>query len=264
MLNKIKACLETLRDQKPVILNITNIVTMDFMANALLALGAAPIMSVDESEFDELIQLAAAVNINIGTLDNPFIKRCLTAIKIAKHYQKPIILDPVGVGASQLRTQAGLALIDHADIIKGNASEILALHQAHHKTYGVDAIHTTDQATQAANALAKRHQCVVVVSGDTDVITDGEQQHRVTFGHPLMAHITGMGCTLTAVIAAFSAVEQYYIDSAYVATTYFGLCGTLAGEIATSPGTYRSIFIDTLYQTDWVTMQYHLEKQHEL
>lgn len=264
MLNDIKRSLQILRDKKPLILNITNVVTMDFMANILLALGAAPIMSAYEKELDELIQVAGAVNINIGTLDDTLLKRCMMAIEIAKHYKKPIVLDPVGVGASQIRTQIGLTLLKQVNIIRGNASEILALYQTHHRTHGVEATHSTEQAKQAAYALATQHQCIVVVSGQTDLITDGDQENTVIVGHPLMSQITGMGCALTAVIAAFSAIQQNYINSAHIATTYFGLCGTLAGKIARSPGTFRSAFIDAIYQADFTKMQPYLEKKSEL
>lgn len=259
MLMEIETSLQTLRKNKPIILNLTNVVTMEFMANTLLALGSSPIMSVCEQELAELVQIATAINLNIGTLDDAFIDRCLSAAKLAKQHNKPVIVDPVGAGASQLRTQAALLLLDYADVVRGNASEILALTNANNITRGVDANHSTTQAKTAAIALAKQYQCTVVVSGEIDFMTDGERQKTLQVGHPLMAYITGMGCTLTAVIAAFNQTKQDCLQNSYLATAYFGLCGTIASHISTSPGTFRQHFIDAIYQADLTKIDQPLE-----
>ncbi len=250
MINAINHAITDIKKNKPLILCLTNTVTMDFMANSLLALGAAPIMSCDDSELEELILISSAINLNIGTLDNAFIARCTRASSIAKRYNKPIILDPVGAGASSSRTQSARQLMASADIIRGNASEVMALVEHPISTAGVESSHSTSAAKASANRLATELNCAVIVSGEEDYVTDGRQQQSLTFGSSIMPLVTGMGCTLTAVVAAFRAVIPDSFNAAYLATAYFGLCGTLTGRKTNSPGSFRSTFIDTLYNTD--------------
>ncbi len=240
-----------IKKNKPLVLNLTNLVTMDFMANTLLALGAAPIMSVCDEELEELVSISHAINLNIGTLDNLFITRCHEVVKLAKSYKKPVILDPVGAGCSAIRTNTAQELMVHADIIRGNASEILALEKINSETLGVESRHSTLEAKDAARHLAQKLKCVVVVSGEVDFITDGAQETEIHFGSAIMPLITGMGCTLTAVIAAFRGVLSDAFASAKLATLYFGLCGTLTEKQTNLPGSFRTTFIDNIYNTDF-------------
>jgi len=237
-----------LRKRKPLILCLTNYVTMDLMANSLLALGAAPLMSVCDHELEALIKLSQAIMINLGTLDKAFIERSELAIQLAKHDQKPIVLDPVGAGASLLRTETARAFMPHADIIRGNASEILALTDNQAKTLGVESTHLTEQAEQAASTLATQLNNTIVVSGQVDLITDGKQTVKLAVGSPLMSLVTGMGCTLTAVIAAFRSILSDSFEASKLASNYFGLCGERAEHQTKHPGSFRSQFIDELYQ----------------
>ena len=246
MINKINTALAKLRQTKPLVLCLTNYVTMDFMANSLLALGAAPIMSCATEEIEELIKIAQAVNINIGTLNAEFIARCEVAIKFAQRYGKPIVLDPVGAGASLLRTASARRLMVFTDIIRGNASEIMALMEDEHQTHGVESTQQVQNAKDIAFKLAKTLGCTVVVSGEEDFVTDGSRQELLKFGSPIMSRITGMGCALTAVIAAFRAVMPDPFSAAAIATAYFGLCGNLAHSKTNQPGTFRAAFIDAL------------------
>lgn len=242
--------LKRIRETKPLVLNLTNVVTMDFMANVLLAVGAAPIMSLAGEELDELIQIASSVHINIGTLDNAFNARCQKALELAQHYQKPVILDPVGAGASQIRSQTAMSLLPGVDIVRGNASEIMALAAQHHQTLGVESVHTTVEAEALAMHLAKTYDLTVVVSGEIDFVTDGRQSWQLACGSPMMPLVTGMGCSLTAMIAAFRACSEDSIQSARDATLFYGLCGQLAEEASQGPGSFRSAFIDKLYQAE--------------
>jgi len=255
MIKNIQASLSILRQQKPLILCLTNYVTMDFMANSLLALGALPLMSSCDDELEELIQISHAVMINIGTLDSPFLERCLKAAGIAKSHHKPLILDPVGSGASKLRTNGARTLMKHAQIIRGNASEITSLINEQTKTQGVESLLPTEQAKNTAKQLAHLLDCTVVVSGEEDYITDGQQQASLQDGSPMMPLITGMGCTLTAVIAAFQAIIPDSYLAAKQATAYFGLCGSLAQQKAKAPGFFRTAFIDELYHANLKAFQ---------
>ena len=247
MMNLIHSAKANIKQHKPIILCLTNYVTMDFMANSLLALGAAPIMSCDDTELEELINISHAINLNMGTLDGAFISRCQTAVKIAQQNNKPIILDPVGAGASHIRTQSAKTLMPFADIIRGNASEIMALADMQTQTAGVESTQTTHMAKESADLLAKQLHNTVIVSGKEDYVTDGQRQETLQFGSSLMPFITGMGCTLTAVVAAFRAIQADSYDAARFATAFFGLCGNIAEQKAKAPGSFRTAFIDALY-----------------
>lgn len=247
MQEQIKKAIAQLRQTKPLVLCLTNYVTMDFMANTLLALGAAPLMSCETSEFDELLQLCHAVYINIGTLDESFILRCTQAIALAQRYHKPIVLDPVGAGASKIRTQTAREFMQAADIIRGNASEIMALADSASQTLGVESMHQVSDAKTVAQQLANKLKCTIVVSGPEDFVTDGTKEIFLCGGSPLMPLVTGMGCSLTAVIAAFRAVITDSMQAATLATAYFGLCGSAAAQKTDKPGAFRTMFIDEVY-----------------
>ncbi|KTD39163.1 hydroxyethylthiazole kinase [Legionella nautarum] len=251
LMRELETSLTHLRQAKPLVLCLTNFVTMDLMANSLLALGAAPLMSQSAEELDELVSISQAVYLNMGTLDQPFCERALQAAEIAISQNKPVILDPVGAGASRLRTKAAKSLLPLVDIIRGNASEILALVDEVSESKGVEASCSVNQAVAAAQTLASSMQKVVVVSGPVDLIIKGTEKISLPFGSPLMSLITGMGCTLTAVIAAFAATGLNSYQAAVYATAYFGLCGQAVHQQAQGPGRFRELFIDSLYKPDW-------------
>jgi len=259
MINRMNSTLALLKKTKPLVLCLTNYVTMDFMANSLLALGAAPIMSCANEEFSELIYLSHALYINIGTLDKAFIDKALIAAHLAKTMGKPVVLDPVGVGASPFRTENARKLMPYATIIRGNASEIMGLLDDEAKTRGVDSASSTEVAKNHAVTLAKQLNCTVVISGEQDCITDGHEILLLNVGSPLMPLITGMGCSLTAVIAAFCAITSPYI-AASLATLYFGLCGNMAETVTDKPGSFRAAFIDALYIADIERMRDFYDK----
>lgn len=247
MLNELEKLLLKLRQIKPLILCLTNYVTMDFTANCLLALGAAPVMSEADEEIEELIELSSALYLNIGTLNTAFLQRIKHAAEYAKACDKPIILDPVGCGASQIRTATARELASFAKIIRGNGSEIKALNGDTIQTLGVETAHNASDAKSAAINIASKYNNVVVVSGAIDLIVDATKNINCSYGSHLMSSITGMGCALTAVIAAFKAVEVDTFLAASLATVYFGLCGNSAEKKSNTPGSFRTHFIDSLY-----------------
>ncbi len=255
MMHDLQNALTQLRKTKPLILCLTNLVTMDFMANGLLSLGAAPIMSQDERELEALVRMSHAVYLNIGTLDADFIKRANLAVELATSHHKPIILDPVGAGATPIRTTSARSLMMSADIIRGNASEIMALLDDNNQTLGVESSHPVSDAKHHAILLARRHDCTLVISGAIDFITNGSQETQLGFGSALMPFVTGMGCTLTAVMAAFRAILPNAYEAAHLATAYYGLCGHLAAQKTNQPGSFRTFFIDELYKADFDSMR---------
>jgi hydroxyethylthiazole kinase len=228
--------------------NITNYVVMNFTANALLAMGASPVMAHAVEEVEEMVGLADALVINIGTLSADWIKAMKLAIPRAGDRGIPYILDPVGAGATQLRTRTARELIDLAipTVIRGNASEICALANEAVKTRGVDSTLTSDQALAAARLLAEQHGTTVVVSGAVDHIVDAHRQVAVYNGDRQMAQITGMGCTATALLGAFAAIAPDSFTAAVATMIAMGVAGEQAAPLAKGPGTFMAHFLDAL------------------
>jgi hydroxyethylthiazole kinase len=240
--------LRRLRAARPLVHNITNYVAMDVSANALLAIGASPVMAHAIEEVEEMVGLAGALVINIGTLSPRWIDAMLVAGRAARGRGIPIVLDPVGAGATRYRTDTALRILEEVrpTIIRGNASEVLSLVRAGGGTKGVDSSHGVDEARQAALDLARRRGAVVAVTGPEDLVSDGARQIRVGNGHPLMGRITGTGCVASALTAALAAVERDPLLATASALVVFGVVGELAAAGAPRPGTFRTRLIDAL------------------
>jgi len=240
--------LEAIRTQSPLVHNITNFVVMNITANALLSLGASPVMAHAPEEIPEMVTIAGAVVINIGTLSGPWIESMTTAVREAAAQNVPWVLDPVGAGATRLRTRTALDLIGKAPpaVIRGNPSEIMALHGAAAATRGVDSVHGSEAAFDSAEALARNCGCTVSVSGRVDLVTDGSSPVRIANGHELMPRVTGLGCTATAITGAFVAVNSNSLEAAAHAMGVMGVAGEMAAEKAEGPGTLQLYFLDAL------------------
>jgi hydroxyethylthiazole kinase len=249
---KIVAGLRAVRERHPLVHNITNYVVMNCTANALLALGASPVMAHAVEEVEEMASMAGAVVLNIGTLSPPWIEAMFRAGRAARAKGVPVVLDPVGAGATKLRTETARQLIRdvHPAVIRGNASEILALVEGGVQTRGVDSRHTVDQARDAARRIARDARCVVAVTGPEDYVTDGARAARIRSGHPLLARITGSGCMATAVVAALGAVEPDAFTAAIAGLVVFGIAGEMAAADAPRPGTFLVRLIDALDEID--------------
>ena len=248
----LKRDLAILREKSPLVHNITNYVAMNFSANALLAIGASPVMAHAVEEMDDMVAIASALVINIGTLDTEWVRGMLTAGRAAHRMGKPIVLDPVGVGATPYRTETAWEIIRecHPTIIRGNASEIMALVNADIKSKGVDSRQSSDDAVESARQLAKTTGAVVVISGPTDYITDGIRTETVTYGSPLMTRVTAMGCTASSIVGAFAAINPDPIEAATHAMMAMGICGERAVAKNASPGSLLINFVDELYRLE--------------
>jgi len=240
------------RERAPLVHNVTNFVVMQQTANALLAIGASPIMAHAEAELEELLAFAGALVLNIGTLDAPWISAMERALVAASGRALPVVLDPVGAGASRLRTETALRLLGRGGvtILRANASEILALAGAAAATKGVDSTHSSDAAREAARGLAARYDCAVVVSGVVDYCLDRTREVRIHNGVAMMARITGMGCTASALCGAFAAVQPDALRAAVDAMAVMGVAGELALAAAQGPGTMAASFFDVLHRID--------------
>lgn len=239
--------LARLRAARPLVHNITNYVAMDISANALLAVGASPAMVHAPEEVREFVAISRALAINIGTLSTPWVESMTLAAVEANTRKIPWVLDPVGAGATAFRTRTSAELAARQPtVIRGNASEVLALASGVSGGGGVDATHSVDTAVEPARALAARCHTVVAMTGPTDYITDGVRTWMVHNGHPLMTRVTAVGCTATALVAAACAVEPDAMLAATAALAFLGLCGERAAMGDPGPGTFRVRFIDAL------------------
>jgi hydroxyethylthiazole kinase len=245
----IWADVEAIRAQAPLVHNITNYVVMNTTANALLALGASPVMAHAEDEVEEMAGLARALVINIGTLSAAWVEAMVKAGRVAGRNGRPIILDPVGAGATRFRTLEAGRLLREAPpaVIRGNASEIRALANAGEATKGVDSVHGSEEALDAARVLAGRHHCVVSVSGAIDIIVSETTVIRVSNGHPMMPRVTGLGCAATALTGAFAAVNPSALAAAAHAMAVMGIAGEIAAAHSPGPGSFQVHFLDALY-----------------
>ena len=247
--DRVWADFRQLRETTPLVLSLTNSVVQEFTANALLALGASPIMSDALEEIVELVGLVDALNLNIGTPTPRSAEAMALAAGAAKAKRIPVVLDPVAVGATELRRRLAdrLLHIVPSAVIRGNQAEIAALAGLPAVARGVDAAESSDQASVAVRQLANRHGSVVVASGAIDYLSDGDAVFAVDNGHPLMARITGSGCVATAVIAAFLTVNSNTLAAAVSAVTVMDIVGELAAEHSRSegPASFRIRFLDT-------------------
>lgn len=241
--------LQAVRDQSPIVHNITNYVVMNNTANALLAVGASPIMAHAHPELRDLVKISGASVINIGTLDEYWVESMIIAAKAANEFGKPWILDPVGAGASAYRNETITQLLEHKpSIIRGNASEIMAMAKVNITTKGVDSANTSDEALEAGIVLSKKTGAVICISGEKDYVILEDRVTSIENGHQLMGRITGMGCTATALIGAFAAVIPDPFKATVSAMCVLGIAGEMAAEQAIGPGSMQLGIYDALFQ----------------
>jgi len=245
---KIAANLTELRAKSPLVQNITNFVVMNYTANALLAIGASPVMAHAAEEVEDMVSIAGALVVNIGTLSPQWVEGMKKAMLAARKLNKPIVLDPVGAGATPYRNSVLSELLTSAPptLIRGNGSEILALAGANVQTKGVDSTTNSTDSLQAAKLLSEQFGCVVSVSGATDVIVSGDKVAYVQNGVSLMTRVTGMGCSASAIAGAFCAIQPDVFQAAVSAAVTMGVCGEKAFEKAQSPGSFQISFLDAL------------------
>lgn len=241
--------IRSIKSKSPLVHNITNYVVMNNTANALLAAGASPIMAHAKSEVGDMVALTHATIINIGTLDEYWSEAMLLAAETARALDRPWVLDPVGAGATPFRDKILKQLLAFKPtVVKGNASEIMALAQANRDpTKGVDSTAASDEAVAAAHTICSAYNTMVCISGAKDIVMDGTQSIYIENGHPLMAKVTGMGCTASALIGAFIGVAENKIEAVTAAMALLGIAGELAEKQSDGPGTLQLHLLDKLY-----------------
>lgn len=252
-LKKISELLKDVKDKKPLVHHITNYVTANDCANMVLSIGGSPVMADEIDEVEEMVSLSSALVINMGTLNKRTIEAMLMAGKMANKLDIPVILDPVGVGATGLRTNTASKLLKEINfsVIKGNMSEIKILSGVKAIIKGVDSVESMDNAEEIAVQLAKKYNCIAAITGKKDIVTDGERLCKIDNGHKMMADITGTGCMCTSLVGTFCGVIRDY----YLSTIAGILSMDLSGEKAfislkenDGTGTFKVKLMDSIYK----------------
>jgi hydroxyethylthiazole kinase len=253
--------LREIRRQQPLIHHITNFVVMNSTANVTLAIGASPIMAHAHEEMEAMAAFAGALNLNIGTLTREWVESMLLAGKAAGKRGIPIVLDPVGSGATPLRTEAAKRILKEVPVtvIRGNASEVMSLFSEEIKIRGVDSLETVDAVRDGAQRLARELKKVIAVTGAVDFVTNGEKAIEVHNGHPMFGRVTGTGCAATTAISCFCAADADQFTTTACALAYYGLAGEEAACVSQGPGSFQVALYDALYNLSEETMMERLK-----
>ncbi len=254
--------LEAIRSTSPLVHNITNYVVMNNTANALLAIGASPVMAHSIEEVEQMASIASSLVLNIGTLSPNWVEAMILAAESAHNKGIPVIFDPVGAGATDYRNDVCARILRKCkpSIIRGNGSEIISLCRSI-QTKGVDSTANSTDALEAAKELALKAEAIVVISGEIDYITDGQTVETNPYGATIMTKVTGMGCTATAILGAFAAVNPSPIEAALSAMTLMGVAGQVAACYSKGSGSMQINFLDELYNFNETTISRIDEKQ---
>jgi hydroxyethylthiazole kinase len=250
---------ERVRGAGPLVHNITNYVVMNNTANALLAFGASPAMVHATDEVEEFASISSSLVINIGTLSSEWIAAMRLAALTANRLGKPWVMDPVGAGATGLRTRTAADLLAlKPTVVRGNASEVLAIAgNVDGGPKGVDSLHQSHEAAGPAAAIARARGVVVAITGAVDVVTDGARTVLIEGGDPLMARVTGLGCTATALVGACLAVERDPVLATVAGLASLKAAGKAAAEVAGGPGSLQVALLDMLHSLDRETLAAH-------
>jgi len=250
ILDTICADLRLMRERKPLVHNITNYVVMNETANVILCLGALPIMSHAAEEVEEMVGIASALVLNIGTLSPEWIDAMVLAGRRANEKGIPVVLDPVGAGATRLRTESSKRLLGEVrvSIVRGNAGEVAALAGIASEVRGVESISAAERPEDTARRFASDYGCTAAVTGAVDVVCDGTKLARVSNGHPLLGKVVGTGCMATVMAASFTAVQPDPFTAAIGGLTAFGIAGEMAASASGDrPGTFHTELYNALY-----------------
>ena len=248
--------LAAMREHKPLVHQITNYVVMNETANATLALGALPVMAHAPEEMEEMVAIAGALVLNIGTLSRNWVEAMLTAGWAANAGGVPVVLDPVGAGATAYRTDTAKRILDEVDVavLRGNAGEVATLVGVSAEVRGVESVGSGAEAAEIAREAARSLGVVASVTGAVDHVSDGERVAAVANGDPMLAAITGTGCMSSAVTGCFLAVADSPFDGAVEALVAFGVAGEDAARDAKGPGSFHVNLYDALAALDPATL----------
>lgn len=245
--------IQHLRKEQPLVHCITNFVVANFQANGLLAIGASPVMADAIEEAEDIAKIASCSILNIGTLKQQTVDAMILAGNSARTAGNPVVLDPVGAGATPFRKASVLKVLAEVDVtlIRCNAGELAAIADVPWKAKGVDAGEGSADIEAIAKKVAIGHSCLVAVSGQTDIVTDGHRSLFIEGGHPSMTEITGTGCLLSSVVGAFLAVgSESPLEAAADALSFYKRAGEVSAGISAGPGDFAVNFLNTLHTLD--------------
>ncbi len=236
-------------ENKPLVHHITNWVTIYDCANMTRAFGALPVMAHAKEEVEQMVGISSALVLNIGTLTIDLVDTMIVAAKAANKKGIPVIMDAVGVGATDLRTTQALRIMKEArvDILKGNYGEIGVLAGAKAEVKGVESMGVEGDPVEIAKGLAKIQESIVVMTGEKDIIAGPDVAYVVANGHEMMGSVVGTGCMAASVIGSFAAVEKDYAKATAAALACYGIAGELAAQGAKGPGTFKEAFYDAVW-----------------
>lgn len=249
--------LEEVRRSAPVVHHLTNWVTINDCANVVKAFGASPVMAHAPEEVEEMVGIASALVLNIGTITVELIESMKLAARRANARGIPVVLDVCGAGATRLRDEKCAELLGecHIDIVKGNASEMARVAGEAVTTRGVDATEVARDLAEIAQSLARTRRCTAVITGAVDVVSDGVTTFRVRNGHPLMGRVVGTGCMATSVIGTFAAVEENRVRAVAAGLVCYEVAGELAARTSTGPGSFKVALLDAISALDPTTVE---------
>ncbi|MGE5483997.1 MAG: hydroxyethylthiazole kinase [Ignavibacteriales bacterium] len=241
--------LEDVRVSRPLVHHITNWVVTNVSANVTLAAGASPVMAHAIEEVADMVKCAGALVLNTGTLTPDLVEAMIVAGRQANSLGVPVILDPVGVGATPLRTKSVGRILGEVrvGVLRGNAAEIGIVSGAGGDIRGVDSRADANDPVELARAAARRFRCVAAITGKTDFVSDGETVVMVDNGHEMLTRVTGTGCMATSVIGAFAAVTKDLLWAAAGALACYGVAAEIAAAASSGPGTFQAALLDAMY-----------------
>ncbi|MFL1676620.1 hydroxyethylthiazole kinase [Paenibacillus dendritiformis] len=264
IVHQVSALIDKLRQARPLVHNMTNVVVTNFTANGLLALGASPVMAYAREEVADMAAIAGALVLNLGTLSEDTIESMIVAGQAANRHGVPVLLDPVGAGATRYRTASALRVLREVQVslVRGNASEVANLIGEQRVIKGVDAGDSAeDERVELAVRAARSLHTVVAITGPEDVITDGQAGYIVKGGHPLLAQVTGAGCLLTSVLGSFAAVERDVLLAGAAGLAFYAAAAYEAAARTESdgPGSFQVALLDELSRLNRDSLKAHTE-----
>lgn len=242
-----------IREKQPIVFQITNAVTINDCANVTLAIGASPLMSFCEDELEDILSFASSLVINIGTMEKKMREMVVKAGQIANRLGKPVVLDPVGVGATRARKELVEDLLKNVQfaVVKGNMAEIKSIYGMENSSNrGVDSVEDLENGDEIAKTLAKRYDTVIAVTGKQDIVSDGQRVARINNGTPILSKVTGTGCMTGALIGSACGANRDYFLGATTAVAMMGIAGEKAEEhfsVGNGNGTIRVEILDNIY-----------------
>lgn len=249
MESKPSVHMTAVRSKRPLVHHITNYVTVNDCANICICSGGSPVMTDALEDVVDMVSVADALVLNIGTLNARVNRSMITAGKVAKEHGVPIVFDPVGMGATPFRTSTALEIIRRVrpDVIKGNQGEMGVLSGIGGDVKGVDSQRVSGDMAGIVRCIAERYDCIAAATGVTDHVSDGESVIRLSNGHDLLGAVTGTGCMVSSVVGCYVGANQSSVDTVSAAISAFNISAEYAARASNGPGTFRSALLDAMY-----------------